>query len=485
MNDTLIIRKKNEVHFEIITERSIEMELGEFFKFRAPNFQFNPKYKSGWWDGYIRLFNSREKTIPCGLLQYIEQFAKERSYHIEYEFDNSDEEFSVKEANEFIESLNTKFKPRDYQLKAFINAVRKRRSITVSPTGSGKSFIIYLLARYYEKKTLIIVPNVGLINQMYNDFADYGFDVINNVHRIYSGKDKTTNKRVVISTWQSIYKFDSEFFKEYDVVIGDEVHLFQAKSLVSIMENMKTAPFRFGFTGTLHDTKTHKLSLEGSFGQIYQSTTTHELIKQNHLSEFQIKVLILKHSKKAKEYVNKQCKDYDKELKYIISNPSRNKFIKNLSLSLEGNTLILYRFVEKHGKILYDMIKKNRDNVFFIHGGIDGEYRNDIRHSIEQMNDAIIIASYGTFSEGINIKNLHNIIFASPYKSKVKNLQSIGRALRKGDNKEKATLYDIVDDLSNGKKQNHAIKHFMSRIEIYNKEKFDYKIYNIGLKDGA
>lgn len=459
------------------------MELSEFFKFRAPNFQFNPKYKNGWWDGYIRLYNAREKTIYCGLVYYIEKFARERDYKIEYQYDNSDDEFSVKEANEFINTLNIPFAPRDYQLKSFIHGVRKRRTILLSPTASGKSFIIYLLARYYNLKTLLVVPNVALVNQMYTDFQEYGFDSEKHIHRVYSGKEKKTEKKITISTWQSLYKLDESFFDDYDVVIGDEVHTFKAKSLIKIMENLVNTKYRFGFTGTLDESETNKLTLEGLFGEVYSVTTTKELIDSNHLSQFQIKALVLKHNKDARNHVSRKCKEYDDEIKYIISSPARNKFIKNLSLSLEGNTLVLYRFVEKHGKVLYDMLRNERKNVFFVHGGVNGETRNGIRQAVESMNDAIIVASYGTFSEGINIKNLHNIVFASPYKSKIKNLQSIGRALRQGSNKEEAVLYDIVDDFSNGKRKNHAVNHFMNRIEIYNNEQFDYKIYNIGLKD--
>jgi len=171
--------------------------------------------------------------------------------------------------------------------------------------------------------------------------------------------------------------------------------------------------------------------------------------------------------------------NYPDEIQFLIANDYRNKFIKNLTITREGNTLVLYQMVDKHGQILYNDINESGKEVYFVHGGIDATTREDIRHRVEQSDNAIIVASYGTFSTGINIRNLHNVIFASPSKSRVRNLQSIGRALRKGDNKEVATLYDIADDLSYKSWNNHTIKHFAERVKIYNEEEFDYKIYNI------
>jgi superfamily II DNA or RNA helicase len=167
-------------------------------------------------------------------------------------------------------------------------------------------------------------------------------------------------------------------------------------------------------------------------------------------------------------------------------NPSRNRFIKNLALSLKGNSLILFQFVEKHGKLLYKLIdeEKGKRKVFFVYGNTDVEVRESVRDITEREKDAIIIASYGTFSTGINIKNLHNVIFASPSKSRIRNLQSIGRGLRIGDAKDEATLYDISDDLRHGKYVNHTLKHFIHRVKIYDEEKFKYKFYNIELKNG-
>jgi superfamily II DNA or RNA helicase len=275
-----------------------------------------------------------------------------------------------------------------------------------------------------------------------------------------------------------------EYFEQFDYIIGDEAHLFKAQSLTTIMTAANKTKYRIGLTGTLDGTKTHKLVLEGLFGPVEKVITTKELIDKKELSDFTIKCLVLKHDEQICEEM--KGKTYAEEIQYLISSEPRNKFIRNLAISLKTNTLILYQMVEKHGQILYDMIKERADGrkVFFIHGGVDTEDREQIRHIMEKENDAIVVASYGTFSTGINIRNLHNIIFASPSKSRVRNLQSIGRGLRQSSGKEQATLYDIADDLRIKKHTNFTLQHFIERVKIYNEEKFSFKIYNIGLKNG-
>jgi len=378
-------------------------------------------------------------------------------------------------------------------LNAFIHVMRNKRALLLSPTASGKSLIIYLIIRqmidYKKFKGLIIVPTTSLVEQLFTDFKDYssenGFDVDSNVHRIYQGKDKQTDKNLTISTWQSLYKLPKEYFHQFDYIIGDEAHQFKAQSLTSIMTSCTNTKYRIGLTGTLDGTQTHKIVLEGLFGPVQKLITTKELIDKKQLADFSIKCLVLKHN----EMQCKQLKDktYQDEIDYIVSCESRNKFIKNLALSLGKNTLILFQYVDKHGKILYDIITKSKNvnnrKIFFVYGKTETEDRENIRKIMESENDAIIIASYGTFSTGINIRNLHNIIFASPSKSRVRNLQSIGRGLRTSESKEKATLYDIADDLRVGKHMNYTLKHFVERVRIYDEENFTYKLYKIGLKN--
>lgn len=489
----LTLYKQNEVFLRFACEKSVAQELADYFTFFVPGYQFMPAYKNRLWDGKIRLADLRSFTIYHGLVPYIQKFCEERDYKLAIDTPISvTESFSVAEAKEFIDSLELHKSiiqegARDYQVKAFISAVRNKRMLLLSPTGSGKSLIQYMILRYLQskeyKKGLLIVPTTSLVEQMYSDFASYGYDSEKYCHRQYSGKDKHTEKFLTITTWQSIYKNPPEYFEQFDFVLGDEAHQFKAKSLTTIMTGLKNASYRIGCTGTIDGTQTHKLVLEGLFGPIFQSTTTSELIKNKQLADFKIKCLILKYP----EEVCKQSRswDYQKEIEYIVSSRYRNEFIRNLTISLEGNSLVLFNLVEKHGKQLHKLIKEKVTDrhVFFVYGGTEVEVREEVRAITEKENNAIIVASYGTFSTGVNIRNLHNVIFASPSKSRVRNLQSIGRGLRLGDNKTEAVLYDIADDFRIGKNVNFTLKHFTDRVRIYDEEKFKYKFYTIEVKN--
>ena len=484
----LVISKSNEVFLKINTEPHIEYELRDHFKFEVPNAKFMPQYRGRNWNGEIHLYDMRSKQIYVGLLDKLVSFC--RQYGYTYKFENNkfyglpfeiNEEISYEGVKDFMQSICS-HQPRQYQIEGVYDALRHNRKLLISPTASGKSLMIYGLVRYYmnkNQKILVVVPTTSLVSQMYGDFRDYGLDVDSCCHQIYSGREKTNEHPVTITTWQSVYKLDRAFFEDYNVVIGDEAHLFKSKSLISIMSKLHHAKYRFGFTGTLDGTQTHKWVLEGLFGPSYKVTQTAELMKQGHLSQLDIQCLVLKHPPQKFE-------TYEDEIKYLISHDQRNKFITNLTLDLKGNTLVLFSRVEAHGAILHEMINTNKqDNrkVFFVHGGVDAEERELVREITERENNAIIVASYGTFSTGINIKNLHNVIFASPSKSRIRNLQSIGRVLRKGKNKTKAVLYDISDDCTSNSRKNYTLNHFIERIRIYNEEQFNYEIITIQLKN--
>jgi superfamily II DNA or RNA helicase len=494
-NEHITITKVNEVYGKVECERHVARELSEYFTFFVPGYQFVPAYRNRIWDGKIRLFNLQTSQLYLGLVPYLTEFCDEREYA--YSHDLIEDEYSVYHAHKFFDTLNlhSQGKPigvREHQQNAFIEAIQKRRTLLLSPTASGKSLIIYLICRqlldYQNLKGLIIVPTTSLVEQLYGDFGDYasesGFKNYMHVHRIYQGKEKTTDKAITISTWQSLYKMPPEYFHQFDYVIGDEAHLFKAQSLTSILTSCINAKYRIGLTGTLDGTKTHKLVLEGLFGPTKRVVTTKELIDKKQLSSFNIKCLVLKHS----EEICQQMKDksYPDELKYLIESENRNRFIRNLAVSLTKNTLVLFQ-MKKHGKLLYEMIKEKAvgRKVFFVDGDVETEVREEIRRIMEVEDDAIFVASFGTTSTGTNIRNLHNIIFTSPSKSRVRNLQSIGRGLRQSDGKDLATLYDIADDLRIKKHTNFTLQHFVERVKIYNEEQFSFKIYNIGLKNGS
>ena len=486
----ITIRKKNEVYVTVKTEPHISQELSDLFTFDVPGAKFMPQYRSKYWDGKIRLFSPATGEVYVGLVDKIVNWARKSEYTLEFE--NNQHYGTPFEENEIIsregvKSYMTKIsrhKPRNYQVDAVYDALKYNRKLLISPTASGKSLMIYSVVRYFvetKKKVLLVVPTTSLVEQMFKDFEDYGWNAEDYCHRIYSGKEKTNEFPVTITTWQSIYKLKRPFFKDFDVAIGDEAHLFKSKSLVSIMTKMDDAKYRYGFTGTLDGSQTHKWVLEGLFGPSYKVTQTKELIDKGHLSKLQIRVLLMKHDEQKFE-------TYEEELQYIIGHPKRNNFIKNLVLDLKGNTLVLFSRVATHGEILYESINNSVNDsrkVFYVHGGVEAEERERIREITENERDAIIVASYGTFSTGINIKNLHNVVFASPSKSRIRNLQSIGRVLRKGDKKTKAVLYDIADDISYRSRKNYTLNHLVERIKIYNEEKFNYEIIQVSLKENG
>ena len=492
--DNIIIEKKNESTLYVTSRDSgILMELSEYFTFYAPGYKFMPSYRNKMWDGKVRLYNRMNSTIPYGLLNEVLQFSKDRDYQVNLTPD-IENRFSYDE--KFIDDLSlygggNQIEARDYQRKAFEFATENGKGILVSPTGSGKSLIIYMLIRYFlqeelDKKVIIVVPTTSLVEQMYKDFADYSsndsdFDVEEDVHRIYSGKEKTFEQSVVITTWQSAIKLPPAWFEQFGCIIGDEAHTFKAKSLTTIMNRLVNAEMRIGTTGTLDGGQVNELTLIGNFGPVYKVTTTQSLIESDTLADLKIKALVLKYSDEVRKAFGKQT--YADEISFIAAHEKRNRFITNLALDQTGNTLVLYNLVKKHGEPLFKQIRDRagKRKVFFVSGSVNAEEREKIRSLTEKENGAIIVASSGTFSTGINIKNLHNIIFASPSKSQIRVLQSIGRGLRKSENGQGTVIYDLADDLSWKKRKNYTLNHAVERVKIYNKERFDYQIYEVPL----
>lgn len=496
MGEMITVEYLNELHMKVIADPGIREELREYFSFRPDGYQFSPAYKVKQWDGYIRLYNPYRPTLYVGLLDYLNKFCIDRGYDLNIASQyNTIEDFPDDYALRLAEELKTPFKPRDYQNEYVVNALRRSRSLSLSPTSSGKSFIQYLICTHYRLvlglRTLIIVPTTSLVDQMAGDFVEYGCkrDLI---YTIRGGIDKTNIKEpIIISTWQSIAKLPKEWFDKFGVVFGDEAHLFTAKSLVGIMEKMPDCKYRHAFTGTISkDSKTHKLILQGLFGTIFEVVKTSDLIKSKDVADFKVKALILNHPAQNKTELKTKQKGAAKARKYAIEKDylanleSRNKFIKNLVFSLKDqNNLILFDLIDKHGKLLQPMLEFEGRMLHFIHGGVNTTQREHIRHLIE--NDPLkrhnILASYGVFSTGVNLKKIDNAIFASGYKSEIKVLQSIGRTLRKGNGADEATLYDITDDMSVNNIDNYTLQHFKKRLEIYSDQNFPFKIYNINI----
>ena len=436
-----------------------------------------PAFKSGYWDGVIRLFNIKKGTIYAGLQTHIEDFCLKHEYEVEYTYDTSLVPFSIEDAQNFVKTLNLPFKLHQHQEDAFIYAIRKKRALILSPTASGKSLILYLITRFYNSKTLIVVPTTNLISQLHSDFISYGIKD-DSIHTVFAGQDKNSDKQYFICCWQGIHRLPKEWFRQFGLVIVDEADQADNKSLTSIMTKLENCPYRFGVTGTLKGSKTNQITLEGLFGAIKITATTNELMERKILSSLKINILILHYNNNEK----KVKRDYRTEIDFLLSHPRRNDYIKNLTLSRKGNTLVLFQFIS-HGKLLYEKIKKESGDspVFFIWSKVKGEKRDEIRKIVEEETDAIIIAS-SVFVRGVNIKSLKHLIGVSPTKARRIILQGIGRTLRKHENKEYAILYDIVDDLSYKRRNNYALEHYKERAKIYMEENFQIRAHSIILK---
>ena len=480
----LLIRKKNEVYLKVEAEPHLHKEAAEYFSFEVESAKYmQRKNRYRGWDGKVHLYSPATGEIYCGLVSYFTEWAKERGY--QYEFKQHETFGHPVEENDlitpegvvgFVKGLRLPVKVRDYQYQAIYECLKYNRRLLLSPTASGKSLMVYSLVRYHvnlNRKILIVVPTTSLVEQMYKDFEEYGWMASKYCHKIYSGQEKDTKADCIITTWQSVYKQPRNWFEKFDVVIGDEAHQFKAKSLTTIMHKLHGCKYRIGFTGTLDGANVNQLVLEGVFGRCSQVTKTHNLMKQGHVSNLSVKVLVLKHQEQIFD-------GYQDEMNYLCEHEHRNKFIRNLACDLKGNTLVLFNYVEKHGLPLYEMINSHTDKpVHLVYGGVDVDDREEIRRLVENEDNSIIVASYGTFSTGINIKRLHNLVFASPSKSRVRNLQSIGRVLRQYRGKEIATLYDIADDISRDNGKNYTLLHLFERLKIYKEEKFNYEIIEV------
>ena len=469
------VSKVNEVFMQVHCDDGLARDLYDFFSFTVPNAKFMPSVKNRYWDGKVRLYSIKTNKIYIGLLPYVDTFCRERGYDFEGIEDvigeKNTEHLGVETLEPWLHDLKLPFEPRDYQLDAFNTTIKYGRQLLLSPTASGKSLIIYLLVRYYNKKTIVIVPTTSLVEQMAKDFIDYGYD--KDICKIYSGQP-VFDADITITTWQSFSKAPKDVMQSFDVVVGDEAHLFKATTLKGILEKMKDTAIRIGTTGTLDGSEVHRLQLEGLFGPVKKVITSKELMDKGTIANIDIDCIVLKHNKQKKM-------TYQEEMDYLVMNDERNLFIVNLVKSLKGNTLVLFQYVEKHGVILHSMMSHTDmgGNLHYVYGGTDTEDRESVREIVEQAKEDTILASYGTFSTGVNIKKIDNIVFASPSKSRIRNLQSIGRGLRKTEGKNNMRLFDIADDLQY---ENYTLNHLKERINIYNEENFPYNIKQFDLK---
>lgn len=500
--DKIHLQYVNDVHMKVCADPAIIMELAEEFTHYIPNHKYHPKVKARVWDGRMSLVNRLSGYCYVGLSRRIKKFCDSRGYQFTFDDELYYDNISRNELENHIKSLNIpeKFLSRDYQFESVLKCIKSKRRLLLSPTSSGKSMMIYLIASWYKKKTLIIVPTTGLVTQFEGDLRDYGFK--GNIVTSIGGLDKSNNINadIVVTTWQSLNngktKMPRSWYDQFRVVFGDEAHGYKATCAIEILSNLLHCRYRFGTTGTLDDDQPlNNLTIEGLFGPIYKAISTSDMIDKGYASKLKIKCIILRHNNESikdvkdlfaeidadKSAKSKGSQKYAAEMDYLIRHEARNKFIKNLASSLKGNKLVFFKRIE-HGEILKELLQES-SNTFHIDGSVSPTKREQIRKQIEEEDNCILVASMNTTATGVSINRLKHMIASSPSKSKIKVLQAIGRMLRLHEEKSEdgATLYDIVDDMSSKSFDNYSLKHFRDRCKIYDSEKFEYTIYQVKL----
>ena len=497
----VILEHVNAAHHRMVCEEDAFLDAFGEFTYMVPGYQHMPKYKKGLWDGKIRVLRKQGRLVPSGIVPLVVSFLEStgRSVRVDDKW-AADSDNVCYDPIEFAKACGVPEEktPRDYQEYIIRELSTRRRGLVLSPTGSGKSLMIYLIGRWYrELQKLLVVPTKSLVNQMVKDFRDYGYtDPITMIHGETSKDWKSTlDSEFVVSTWQSIYKMPTDWFQTFGVLLGDEAHGFKAKSLVELSDKSIAAFHRYGFTGTLDNKVCNQMVLEGSFGPVIQAARTADLQARGQLAPVEIRVLILKHPKEEVRVAHLDG-SLQAEQKHIAQHPRRRDLVINLLESLKGNILVLFTLVDDHGVPLYNMALERGIDAHIIHGKSGVNEREVVRKRMKGAGNVKLLASYGTFSQGIDAPGIDNIVFASAYRSEIRVLQSIGRGLRIGGQQGVTCIYDIADDLriltseenkerrQEGKeeeKPNLSYRHVWARTGYYQREGFPYRVTRMDL----
>lgn len=483
--------------------------LKNYFSKHIKNWKFNPKVRKKLWNGKINFMDNNGR-IASGLWKKLIDICELNNEELIIEgfeslFNKIDKNDFKLWIDKFTENMD--IKPRNYQ----INAVRKillyKRSSAELATNSGKTLIIYLVFSYLKEKgilnkMLVIVPNVSLILQGIQDFMSYSKNTTLFNFKIkgifYEEKDKSNDSDIIFGTFQSLSKINKEWFSDFNCICVDEAHHSSAKSVKDILLNCENSEYTFGLSGTLHKgDDADEFTVDQYVGPIVNSISTKDLIDNNYATPLEIKIIILNHSN---DDIKKNLHElrYKKNsanisgtelraLEYNIINKNNNRNKKILSICkkyLDKNTLFLYKNVKNnYGKKIYNLFKKylNDKEILYVDGNTKADLRDIYKKRMAENDDVYLVASYGTFSTGISINNLHYLVLLESLKSEKIIKQSLGRLLRLHKNKNKVYVFDIVDNLTyidknNKKHKNYIYKDFEKRLEIYKNEGYPYSI---------
>lgn len=492
----------NNTKVRVICPDDINRELTSLYSFYIPKHKFHPLVKAKKWNGKIYLFNSKQSTIPVGLVPDLTKYLSENGYNISISQEVAecfnDDSINHQWFKSFIESFpvtadGVEITPRDYQLRMTYLAAKHKRAVFLSATATGKSMSQYLITRFLQDKIkeniLIIVPNIGLVYQLKSDFEDYsgkdeGWFINDNVEMMCEGSRYSGKSQVLISTWQSLIPITKNkdmagWFDQFGAVMCDEVHGAKGESIQAIMNCCVNASYRIGLTGTLDGEETNLMIIKSAFGPIIQIQTAKQAMDAGHIAKAKIECIELLYPEETKDATFDL--KYQDELAYIFESEKRNNLIVNLVKGLEGNTIILVARRE-HGAILVSLLEENLvdRNVYYINGDVEGEDRDELRAIIEKEDNSVVVGTYGCIQTGTNIKRIHNAIFASPSKSVIRVLQSIGRGLRLAKDKFKFTMYDLIDNFGHDEK-NYCMEHSEHRFGYYAEQEFDFRVIRLKL----
>lgn len=481
----IIINKENESFLKLDCDEEMNHRIYKLFSAFMPGYRFNPRYIHKLWDGKHHSFSPITQLLPIGLYSNLVNWCKQNNVsYKEVGLENAHETIDKEWLRDFINERIEKFDIRDYQLNAVHAALENKKGILLSCTGSGKSLMIYSIIRYllevkHLKKLCLIVPNKGLVNQMYNDFIDYGWnDIAQYCERLHSEVKPTYKVPVLISTWQSLQMKHQSFFEDYDCVIVDECQGTKANVLRKLVKSAYNSEYKIGTTGTLPAEVADQLQINDVLGDVIFELKSKELIDSGYLSNISIACLFLKYP----EDMIKANKDrtFPEEIKMVEEYPNRNSVLKYVidHSKKTDNMLILINHKE-HLKMVKEYLENEYKDrpVKVITGDVKSKLREDIRLSIENEEGVLLLATYQTCAAGVNIPKLHDVFLFADSKSRIKVLQSIGRGLRTHKSKNKVIVYDIIDDLSYVKrtgniKKNYCLDHFDERYNYYKEQRF-------------
>lgn len=467
---------------------------------KIDGWRFHPLVKRRVWSGEIS-FIKRNK-IPSGLWKEVVDICKEYDFKLSmngitqlFDTDITETEFNEWVTDFFVKST---IKPRDYQIDAAFRILKYRRCLAELATSAGKTLIsfmviAYLMDKLNKKKILFIVPNVSLVVQATGDFGEYNKSKVQlKIQQIYSGVKIKPSSNLVIGTYQSLVKKDEDYFKQFDVVMVDEAHKSKSTSIQTIMDKCWHCDYRFGLSGTIPKKGTvNRLTLMSAMGPLVIQVKANYLQTEGYIANCKVLQIHMDYAtdlqKKSFAELSRNRIDrqglFSLERNFINENEKRLNFICQIIGKSKLNSLVLFHKIS-YGEKIYKKLKEiTNKKIYYVDGTITSDLREEFKRRMEKNDDVIIVASFGTFSTGISIRNIHNIFFTESFKSEVIIRQSIGRGLRQHHAKDLVKIYDFIDDLRYKDDEidwlNYIFRHGIERKKTYKEEKFECEIQSI------